>query len=428
MTTYENMLPLIILLFVLLMFSAYFSATETALSSCSKIRLKHMANSGNKRANNVLSLLENFDNSLSTILIGNNVVNIAAASIATIVFTHYFSSNGLSISTLVMTILVLVFGEISPKSYAKENAESFAMWSYPFLHILMLLFTPFNKVFLLLKKGITTFFSTKAKKGITEEELKVMVDEVENYGNINKQESELIKSAIEFHDIRVNEILTPRVDVVACSITTPPKKILKIFSEHGFSRIPIFRKNIDHILGFIHAKDFYTAYLENPNFELKNIIKDLVFVHKSTKISLVLKNLQQAKAHIAIVLDSYGSLKGIISLEDILEELVGEIWDEHDSNISVFHKLSNNSYLISCSSNSQNANLNDMFKYMNLDIEKYELENSSISLWIIEMLAKIPKKGDFFIYKNLKVIVIKTNIHRVLEIKIEIQKPLLKNV
>ena len=148
----------------------------------------------------------------------------------------------------------------------------------------------------------------------------------------------------------------------------------------------------------------------------------MVFVHKSTKISLVLKNLQQAKAHLAIVLDSYGSLKGIISLEDILEELVGEIWDEHDSNISVFHKLSKNSYLISCSSNSQNANLNDMFKYMNLDIEKYELENSSISRWIIDMLAKIPKKGDSFIYKDLKVIVIKTNIHRVLEIKIELQK------
>jgi CBS domain containing-hemolysin-like protein len=382
-----------------------------------------MEKSGNKKATNVLSLLDDFDTSLSTILIGNNVVNIAAASIATIVFTHYFTSNGLTISTLVMTILVLIFGEISPKSYAKENAEYFAMLSYPILHILIIIFTPLNKIFLLLQKGISKFFSAKAKKGLTEEELKVMVDEVENYGNINKQESELIKSAIEFDDIRVHEILTPRVDIVACPITASPKKLLEIFSEHGFSRIPIFRKNIDHIVGFIHAKDFYTAYLNNQNFQLKDIIKDLVVVHKSTKISLVLKNLQQEKAHLAIVLDSYGSLRGIVSLEDILEELVGEIWDEHDSHVSVFHKLSNNSYLISCSSNSQNANLNDMFKYMHLDIEQYNLENSSISRWIINMLGKIPKKGDSFVYENLKVIVIKTNIHRVLEIKIEIQKP-----
>ncbi|MDD4320728.1 MAG: hemolysin family protein [Acidaminococcaceae bacterium] len=409
-------------LFVLICLSAFFSSSETALSSCSKIRLKNIAKTGNKKAVKVLTLIEDFDNALSTILIGNNVVNIAAASIATVVFTAFFGSSGLAVATIVMTIIVLIFGEILPKSFAKDRPEIFAMWCAPYLHFLIVVFTPLNIIFKLMKEQFRNFFNTGEHRGITEDELMIMVDEVENEGAINKQDSELIKSAIEFSDIRVKEILTPRVDIVSVDINEGNAAALKTFTTHGFSRLPVYKENEDQIIGIIHAKDFFSHYINNQNFRLERIVKNIAFVHSSTKISLVLKTLQDAKVEMAIVIDSYGAIRGLVTTEDIVEELVGEIWDEHDKIISTFHEIGKDKYLISCNSNLQNANLHDLFKYLKLDIDQYKLENNSISGWVVETLGEIPHKGDDFTYRNLHVTVNKTNMHRVLEIIVDIDR------
>lgn len=407
----------IILLVLLLVSSAFFSASETALSTSSRIRLKNMAREGNERAVEVLRLMGEFDTALSTILIGNNVVNICAASIATVLFIQAFGEAGLSISTTVMTVLVLVFGEISPKILAKERPEAFAMTAAPYLRFLIILLTPVNYLFLRLKQMLKKMVRTgSGGRGVTEEELKVLVDEVENQGTIDRDESDLIKSAIEFGDIRVKEILTPRVDVVSCNLTSSNAEILRIFASHGFSRLPVYDEEENNIIGIVHAKDFYDEYLKDRKFALKSIIRNVIYVHRSTKVSLVLKNMQRSKVQVAVVIDSYGSVAGIASIEDIVEELVGEIWDEHDVAVSIFHKLGADRYLVSCDSVSRNASLRDLFEYMQLDFDLYDLENQPISGWVVDTLGEIPEKGASFTYRNLEVVVNKTNAHRVLEI------------
>jgi putative hemolysin len=384
----------IILLVLLLASSAFFSASETALSTSSRIRLKNMAREGNERAVEVLRLIGEFDTALSTILIGNNVVNICAASIATVLFIQAFGEAGLSISTTVMTVLVLVFGEISPKILAKERPEAFAMTAAPYLRFLIILLTPVNYLFLRLKQMLKKMVRTgSGGRGVTEEELKVLVDEVENQGTIDRDESDLIKSAIEFGDIRVKEILTPRVDVVSCNLTSSNAEILRIFASHGFSRLPVYDEEENNIVGIVHAKDFYDEYLKDRKFALKSIIRNAIYVHRSTKVSLVLKNMQRSKVQVAVVIDSYGSVAGIASIEDIVEELVGEIWDEHDVAVSIFHKLGPDRYLVSCDSVSRNASLRDLFEYMQLDFDLYDLENQPISGWVVDTLGKFRRRG-----------------------------------
>lgn len=414
---------LIICLIILILLSGFFSAAETALTSCSKLRLKKLAKNGNHRASKVLKLTDSFDETLSTILIGNNIVNIAAASISAAVFTAYFGASGLALATLVTTIVVLVFGEILPKSAAKDLPEKFSMTCAPLLSVLVVLLTPLNFLFKLLKAALSKVIKSNASRGLTEDELLLMVDEVENDGAINKQDSELIKSAIEFSDIRVREIMTPRVDMVSVDIADGNKEALNTFTSHGFSRLPVYKDDDKEIIGIIHAKDFFTAYINNPDFKLERIVKNIAYVHSSTKISLVMKTLQDTKVEMAIVLDSYGTARGLVTTEDIVEELVGEIWDEHDKVISSFHKIGQNKYLISCNSNLQNSSLHDLFKYLQLDIDQYGLENTSISGWVVETLGDIPHKGDDFHCKNLHVTVNKTNKHRVLEILLDIEAP-----
>jgi CBS domain containing-hemolysin-like protein len=243
-----------------------------------------------------------------------------------------------------------------------------------------------------------------------------MVDEVENEGTISEDESDLIKSAIEFSDIRVKEILTPRVDMVACNVLDSNAEIYRLFATNHFTRIPVYDAEENTIIGLIHSRDFHTSYLKDPKFNLKTILKNVAYVHRSTKISLLLKNLQRNKLQMAVVIDSYGSVAGIVTIEDILEELVGEIWDEHDEAVSVFHKLGNNRFLVSCSSNSRNASLRDLFEYIRLDFDRYDLENQSISGWVVDSLGEVPKKGDTFTYRDLNVEVTKVDQHRLKQI------------
>ncbi len=415
----DEMYQYLVILFVLLLGSAFYSASETALSTVNKIRVKHLARNGNKDAEGILKLLDHFDEVLSTILVGNNIVNIGTASIATLLCIKLIGDQGsVSVATAVTTVVILVFGEISPKSLAKEFAEPFLFTFYKLLWWNTRLFTPLNYVFKLLKNYLSHMLSGKnaARPSITEAELKVMVDEVENEGTISEAESDLIKSAIEFNDIRVKEIYTPRVDMVACSVNNSNAEIYRLFTTNHFTRIPVYDAEENNIIGLLHSRDFYNSYLKNPKFNLKTILKSIAYVHRSTKISLLLKNLQHSKLQMAAVIDSYGSVAGIITIEDILEELVGEIWDEHDEAVSVFHKLGNNRILVSCDSNSRNASLRDLFDYLQLDFDLYNLENQSISGWVVESLGEVPEKGDTFTYRDLKVEVAKVDQHRLKKI------------
>ena len=406
-------ITLIAVIAVLVMMSAYFSATETAFSSLNKIRLKSLANNGNKRAAHALALLENYDKLLSTILIGNNIVNIASASIATVLFVEQFrlGNSGVTISTIVMTIVVLIFGEISPKSLAKESPERFAMFSTPFLSFFVKLLTPLNFLFRQWKKLLNKLFKAEDDRGITEEELITIVDEAENEGGIDEHESELIRSAIEFNDLEVEEILTPRVDVVAVEENDPMDKIAEVFRTNGLSRLPVYRETIDNIIGIIHEKDFYAQLYQNRN-EIAPIIKTAVCATTSMPVSKLLRLLQGSKTHMAIVIDEFGGTAGIVTLEDILEELVGEIWDEHDEVVEEFKKNPDGSYLVSCS-----ADLEDMFELLGLS---EEVDTSTVSGWVIDELGGVPKVGDNFTYENLRVTVTRTDFRRVLEIRVEL--------
>ncbi|MGG7162093.1 HlyC/CorC family transporter [Clostridium ihumii] len=400
-------LTLIIILIILILMSAYFSATETAFSSFNKVRLKHIANNGDKNAALALSLSQNYDKLLSTILIGNNIVNIASASIATTIFIKYFGDSGVTISTVVMTIFILIFGEISPKSLAKEKPENFAIFSAPILRFFIIILTPINFFFICWKKLLSKMFKIKSNNGLTEEELLTMVDEVKNEGGIDEHESELIRSAIEFNDLNVSDVLTPRVDIIAINLNYSNEEISNLFFDSGYSRLPIFKDTIDTIIGVLHEKDFYNYILTN-NKKLEDIIKPVVYAVSSMKISKLLRLLQKNKSHMAIISDEYGGTLGIVTLEDILEELVGEIWDEHDEVVEEFTKISEDEYKISC-----NANLDKMFEIFNIDCD---LDISTVSGWVISELDKIPNEGDNFKYKNLDVTVTKTNSNRVIEI------------
>ncbi len=407
----SSSISLVIIMVLLILMSAYFSATETAFSSLNRIRLKNLANSGNKRAVQTLALAEDYDRVLSTILIGNNIVNIALASLATVFFVGHFGDAGITISTIAITVLVLIFGEISPKSLAKEAPESYAMFSTPILRILILILTPVNFLFMQWKNLLSRIFKFRDSRSISEEELITLVEEAEQDGGIGAQESELIRSAIEFNELRVSDILTPRVDIHAITETEDKEKVALKFRHTEFSRLPVFRDTIDNIIGVINQKDFHN-HVMNDECPLDGIVKPVIYVSNSMKIYKLLKLLQQTKSHIAVVTDEYGGTLGIVTLEDILEELVGEIWDEHDEVINEFERLSDNEYRISCS-----ANLDKMFDLFDI---KHEIDITTVSGWVTHELGKIPDEGDHFTFENLTVTVTKTDYRRVIEILVTI--------
>ncbi len=399
----------IVFLAVLVLFSAYFSATETAFSSLNRIKLKNKAQAGNKSAKRALELCDIYDKLLSTILIGNNIVNILSTSLATALFVVYFPKNGVAISTAVMTLLVLTFGEILPKSIAKELPESFAMFSAPIISFFLIILTPVNLMFSLLKTGVKRLFKIKGDTAITDRELLTIVEEAKNDGGIDEDEGHLLISAIEFYDLEVSDILTPRVDVIAADIESSREEIEVLFHKSGFSRLPVYRDTIDNIVGVINEKDFY--YCDSP----KNVIKPAVFVLGSMKISKLLTLLKSKKSHLAIVTDEYGGTVGVASLEDILEELVGEIWDEHDLVKEEFRRLSQGRYIVS-----GNANLERMFEIFEITPDE-NLESTTVSGWITERSGRIPKKGERLDFGIFSVLITKTGQNRILEAMIAIK-------
>ncbi len=402
-------ISLIIIVCCIIM-SAYFSATETAFSSLNRVRMKSLAEKGNKRAALVLRLSENYDSLLSTILIGNNIVNITSTSVATVLFVRLLGEErGSSLSTLVMTIVVLIFGEVSPKSLAKEVPENFALFSAPILRVLVVILSPANFLFGQWKKLLSLIFKFSRESGITEEELLIMVEEAKQDGGIDEQEGTLIRSAIEFSDLTAEDVLTPRIDVAAVPADATQEEIADIFTETGFSRLPVYRENVDNIVGIIYQKDFYNQIYHTER-KLEEIIRPALFIAMGKKVGQLLKELQQKKMHIAVVLDEFGGTAGIVTLEDILEELVGEIWDEHDKVVQEVEQISDGEYLVMGS-----ANVEKLFERLG---KEREFDVLTVSGWVMEVAEKIPAAGEQFRFEDLEITVLEMDDKRVEKVRI----------
>ncbi len=404
----------ILIMAVLLIMSAYFSATETAFSSLNKTRMKSLAEKGNRRAALALALADQYDRLLSTILVGNNIVNISLSSIGTVLFVSIYGDVGATISTIVITVLVLIFGEISPKSVAKDCPEKFAMFSAPIIRFVGWILAPVNLLFSLWKKLLSKILRLSEAPKMSQEELIMLVDEVEQDGSIGQDEGDLLRNAIEFTDRRAEEILTHRVELEGVSLDATKEDIADCFSSTKYSRLLVYDGDIDHIVGILNQKDFYTADGITER-AVKDIMTEPLFVQQTVKISDLLKVLQTKKSHIAVVLDEFGGTLGIVTMEDILEELVGDIWDEHDEVIEKFKQLDENTYIVNCT-----ATPAEFFDYFEL---KTESDNLSLSGWITEHLDKIAEVGDSFDFENMTVTVTDTDEHRVSEIRVELHEP-----
>lgn len=407
---------LLAVIIICIILSAYFSSTETAFSSLNKIRLKNLIKNNVKGAELAYDLSEQFDKVLSTILIGNNIVNIVSASLSTIFFTNIMVGNeslAVTTSTAVMTIVVLIFGEITPKTLAKEYPEKFAIFSSPILRFFMIILTPLNFPFKLWKKLLNKIFHFKEPEGLSDEELITIVEDAEEKGALNEYEGTLIRSAIEFDDCEVIEIFTPRADVVAISKFMPMEEIRMLLTKNGYSRLPVYEKNMDQIVGFIHQKDFHHILHEGEE-NIESIIKPIYDTIPQAKISEVFRDLQKNKSHIAVVVDEFGSTMGIITVEDIIEELVGDIWDEHDAVSVEFDNVAENKYVVLCS-----ADLEGFFETFKIpyDAEKFD-HIQTVSGWVLDEMKRVPKVGDKFTYEDLEIIVSKIDFRRILEIEV----------
>ena len=413
----QNIAIYVIILVALLILSAFFSATETAFTSLNRTRLKLLADDGKKSAKKALKHADNYDRLLYTILIGNNIVNLTLATISTLLFRSLITNSeslSATLSTIISTIAVLIFGEITPKTLAKEFPEKVAMFVAPIMDFFTIILYPLNLVFTGWKLLLKKIFKFKSEDVITEQELLTYVEEANEDGTLDNNETELISSAIEFNDAEVGDILVPRVNVIAVEENTPMKDIRLVFSEHGFSRLPVYRGSIDTIIGMIHEKDFYAAYTSGAT-NIKGIVTSMALATEHMKISALLRSMQKQKVHMATVVDEYGGTLGIVTLEDILEELVGEIWDEHDEVVDYFTKLDDEHYLVD-----GNAELSEFFEIFSQE-EDEESDSNTVSGWIIERSGDIPPIGYTFDYNNLTVTVTKRTLKKVLEVKVEIR-------
>ena len=390
--------------------SAYFSATETAFSSLNKTRLKMLADNGNKRAALALRLSENYDKLISTILIGNNIVNIMVASIGTLLFVDIYGDIGATVSTAVVTIVVLIFGEITPKSIAKDAPERFALFSAPFIRLWIWVLTPLNFLFSKWKKFVSRFFKTDDSEKMSHEELLLFMEDVEQDGSIDKNEGELLRNALEFRELTAAEILTHRIELEAVNVNESHEEIARAFTQSRFSRLLVYRDTIDQVIGVLHQKDFYIngKMTDQP---ISEIMTEPVFVYQHTKIRDILKTLQHQKAHIAVVVDDFGGTLGIVTMEDILEELVGEIWDEHDEVEEDFEKLGESTYRVDCS-----VSLEDFMEFFDM---KLESDSVSVGGWVMEQLNRVPVKGDSFHVQHLEVTVSEVSAHRAKSITVK---------
>lgn len=387
-----------ILLVILIALSAFFSASETAYTTVNKIRLQNYVDAGSKKAKTALFIAENYDRTLTTILIGNNIVNIGASSIATLLFVKLFGPSGPAISTAVMTILILIFGEVLPKSFAKESSEKFALaFSRP-LRILMTVFWPVVFLFIQLKKVAKHISPIKEEETptVTEQELKFIVESIEDEGVLEKQESELVQHALEFDEKTVQEVLTPRVDMTTLDIEDDLQTNIGLVLTERFSRIPVCRGTSDRIIGILHTKDLLEALVRGDAIDLASMVQPAFFVYKTKKLSSLLADFKRNKTHVAIVTDDYGGTVGMVTMEDLLEELVGDIWDEDEEIIRDFVRIDSQHFLIS-----GDLTIRELFDHLDLPFSNLESNHTSCGGWALEALGHIPQAGEAFQFKNM---------------------------
>ena len=384
----------LIIIFFMIVFSAFFSASETAYTSANKIRLRSKAENGKKSAERALKIIEKYDKTLTTILIGNNIVNILTSSLATVLFIDLLGNadKGSVVSTIVVTIVVLIFGEILPKTIAKSNAETFACAISGIMSFLMTIFTPLSAVFILLQKGANKLFSSKNKEvSMTEQELLSIIDEIEDEGVLEEQEGSLVKSALVFDETIVSEVITPRVNVVAIEINAGEEKVKELFLKEQYSRLPVYEKTVDHIVGVITQHDFFEKIVRGESFTIREIMQDTLHIPNLMKISDVLKQMQKNKLHLAVVVDQYGGTEGIVTLEDIIEELVGEIWDESDEITAPVKFISETVF-----ETSGEVSQNDFNRFFEARAMNYRIDTDSNTVggWLFELFGRIPEEND----------------------------------
>lgn len=402
-------------LLLLLIFSAFFSASETAYSSLNKIRMKNYAEEGNKKARRALRVADRFDELLSTILVGNNVVNMASASIATVLFTSLIGPNaGPAVATIVMTVLVLIFGEILPKTIAKESSENIAMKTGGTLSFLMKLLKPIVWIFIQIKNVcMRMIIGPSSQPSVTEEELKYIVESIEQEGVLEEQESELVQSALEFDEITVQEILTPRVDLVSLNIESTMEEALDVVMQAHFSRIPVYKGTIDSIVGVLQARDLLKAVVQDKHTDIPSLLTDCVYVHKTMRISALLSELKAKKLHLAVVNDDYGGTMGIVTMEDVLEQLVGDIWDESDEVVHDLVMQEENIFEVS-----GDMNVLSMLEELDVDARDFDSDYNTVGGWAMEMLGHIPQSGEEYTYKNLTITVLQVEEKRILTLRV----------
>lgn len=405
-----------ILLVILICLSAFFSASETAFSTVNKIRLRNRAENGNHRAKAALDIAEHYDQALSTILIGNNVVNIGSSSIATVLAVDLFGPSGAAISTAVMTVLILIFGEVIPKSLAKENSESFSLAVAGIMHVLMVITYPLVLLFILLKNLAKKISSSPGdgSPSVTEEELKYIVESIEEEGVLEEQESELVQHALEFDEKTAQYVLTPRVDMLSIDINDDLETNREIILRERYSRIPVYEDNVDDIIGILHTRDFLKAMVENRPLDIRSMLQPAFFIYKTKKLSSLLNDFRRKKMHIALVTDDYGGILGMVTMEDLLEQLVGDIWDEDEEVEQELVALPDGSYEVQ-----GDLNTLDLFDRIDFDARQFDSEYNSVSGWALEMLEHIPEVGESFTYRNLKVTVTEMDDQRITKLHVE---------
>ena len=411
----------IVLIVVLIALSAFFSASETAISSVNRIRLKNMAENGSRGAARALNILKKYDKALTTILIGNNIVNIATSSISTILCIQLVGERyGSLVATLAVTVIVLIFGEVLPKSIAKDHAEGTCIGISAVITFLMWVFTPFSALFILMKNGLSRLFRSKKSVSVTEEELMAIIDEIEDEGVLEQQESDLVRSALQFDEITADEIITPRVRIVAVDVNDSAGEVREKFLKEQYSRMPVFEKNLDNIVGIINEKDFIRAYAEKgAELSVRELIQDTIYIPSMRKISEVLRTMQKKKCHMSVVLDQHGGTLGIVTMEDLLEELVGEIWDESDEVKSLVTMQSERRIDVY-----GEVSLNSLRRFLeSRDVElDIDSEAHTVAGWVLELFGTIPKNGDTTDTEELSVTVLDAAELRVNRVRIEIKE------
>ncbi len=410
-----------ILILILIMMSAFFSAAETAFSSVNRIRLKSMSENGSRGAERALKILKKYDKALTTILIGNNVVNIATSSIATMLAVSLLGEHyGSLAATIITTVVVLIFGEILPKSIAKDFAEPICIAISAVLSFMMIIFTPFSAFFIMLKKGISKLIHKKSSVSVTEEELMAIIDEIEDEGVLEQQESNLVRSALQFDEITVDEIITPRVSITAVEVTDGAEEVREKFLSEEYSRMPVYEKTLDNIVGIITEKDFFREYEKRgTDLTVRELMQETLYIPHLLKISEVLKMMQKQKCHMSVVLDQHGGTLGIVTMEDLLEELVGEIWDESDEVKSPVTAVSDTEFEVY-----GDVSLNSLRRYLsnrdiNVDIES---EAHTVAGWVLELFGNIPKNGDVTETEDFVVTVLEAANLRVNRVRFKIKE------